>query len=323
MRWAILFEARIAPSCSGCDNSRAKAAVQLCRSLLSPLMLSAMAGAIILSGILANETRMSQTLTPREVEKPFRMRWLRMALQLMLRAPVRFSIAILLLGCLDAFMLNLLPGAIPSPWGIELGKLFLPLAWVVVAAFARGADDSKQNRASLASLMRPTVWVAALAVGLGLITLDIVIYGLMFPGTHWQDVKLLSGRVVEFIGAQAWIVTLAAGICFFPLLVLEPALSLPEVLRLSKSATEINGRHTISWFVTGVLCAALMLDSLFRAYGLTMAAGIVFMGVVNYVAYRDIFERQSANSAETGAASTATRNWSERTNPSLTGPKRY
>jgi hypothetical protein len=222
-----------------------------------------------------------------------------MTLQLMLRAPVRFSVAILLLGCLDAFMLNLLPGAIPSPWGIELGKLLLPLAWVVVAALARGADNSKQNRKSLASLTRPTVWVAALAIGLGLITLDMVIYGLLFPDTHWQDVKLLSGRVVEFAGAQAWIVTLAAGICFFPLLVLEPTLSFPEVLRLSKSATEINGRNTISWFITCVLCVALMMDSFVRAYGLTMAAGIVFMGVLNYVAYRDIFERQSANSPET------------------------
>ena len=110
-----------------------------------------------------------------EVEKPFRIRWLQMTLQLILRAPIRFSIAILLLGCLDAYVLHLLPNTIPWPWARRVGMLLLPLAWVVIAAIARGADNSTQNWRALTSLTRPTVWMAALAIGLGLIALDVVI----------------------------------------------------------------------------------------------------------------------------------------------------
>jgi hypothetical protein len=252
---------------------------------------------------------MSVTFEPREVEKPFRMRWVRMTLQLMLRAPVRFGIAILLLGCLDAFVLNLLPGAIPTPWTRRLGMFLLPLAWVVTVALARGADDSTQNWKALSSLARPIVWMSALAIGLGLVTLDIAIERLLFPDTDWQDVKLVSGRALKFTCLQAWLVMQASGICFFPLLVLETGLSFPEVRQLSLSATEINGRQTISWFMTGVLCGVLcvaqVIETFVSTYGLTMAAGIVFMGVLNYVAYRDIFERRSENSPKVVATGSA------------------
>jgi hypothetical protein len=244
---------------------------------------------------------MSTTFEPREVEKPFRMRWIRMTLQLMLRTPVRFSIAILLLGCLDVFVFHLLPNKMPGPWARRLGMLLLPLAWVVIAALARGADNSMQNWKALSSLVRPMVWMAALAIGAGLITLDIVVLGLLFPGHDWHDEPMRSGRILDLTSAQAGLVMVAAGICFFPLLVLEPGLSFQEVLRLSRSATEINGRNAIQWLMVGLLFAAGISETFVPAFGLTIAAWIVFAGVLNYVAYRDIFERQSANFSETVA----------------------
>jgi len=100
-------------------------------------------------------------------------------------------------------------------------------------------------------------------------------------------------------------VVTAAGICFFPLLVLESELSFQEVLRLSKSATEINGRKTISWLMIGMLAAAGLLEMFVPAFGLTSAVFIVFIGVLNYVAYRDIFERQSENSTRVAATVSA------------------
>jgi hypothetical protein len=228
-----------------------------------------------------------------------------MTLQLMLRAPIRFSIAIFLLGCLDAFVLRLLPSTIPGPWAPRFGMFLLPLAWVVIAAMARGADNSTQNRMSLTSLTRPTVWVAAMAIGLGLVTLSIAIQWLLFPDVDWQAEKMRSGRILTLTGAQAWMVTAVAGICFFPLLVLKPGLSFLEVLRLSKSATEINGRKTISRLMIGMLLVAGILEMFVPAFGLTIAAWMVFVGVLNYVAYRDIFERRSENSPKTVATPSA------------------
>jgi hypothetical protein len=248
---------------------------------------------------------MNITFEPREVEKPFRMRWIRTTLQLMLRSPVRFSVMILLLGCMDALVLHLLPNKIPGPWTRRLGMFLLPLAWIVIAALARGADNSKQNWKALSSLTRPTVWMAALAIGLGMITLDLVIQRLLFPGLDGTTESMRSGRVLVLTCAQACLVTGVTGICFFPLLVLEPALSFPEVLRFSKSATEINGRKEIYWLMFGLLLAGAILGILVPAYGLTMAAWIVFVGVLNYIAYRDIFEGQSANSPKSVATGSA------------------
>jgi hypothetical protein len=252
---------------------------------------------------------MNITFEPSEVEKPFRMRWIRTTLQLMLRSPVRFSVVILLLGCMDALVLHLLPNKIPGPWTRRLGMFLLPLAWVVIAALARGADNSKKNWKALSSLTRPTVWMAAFAIGLGMITLDLVIQRLLFPGLDGTTESMRSGRVLVLTCAQACLVTGVTGICFFPLLVLEPALSFPEVLRFSKRATEINGRKEIYWLMFGLLLAAGILsgipEMLVPAYGLTTAAWIVFVGVLNYVAYRDIFERQSANSPKSVATGSA------------------
>jgi hypothetical protein len=233
------------------------------------------------------------------------MRWIRTTLQLMLRSPVRFSVAILLLGCLDAFVLHLLPNKIPGPWTRRLGMFVLPLAWVVIAALARGADNSRQNWKALSSLTRPTVWMAALAIGLGMIAVDLVIQQLLFPGLDGTTESMRSGRVLDLTSAQAWLVTGLAGICFFPLLVLEPALSFQEVLRLSKSASEVNGRKEIRWLILGLLLVAAALQMFAPAYGLTVAVWLVFVGVLNYVAYRDIFEGQSANLPKSAAAGSA------------------
>jgi hypothetical protein len=132
----------------------------------------------------------------------------------------------------------------------------------------------------------------------GLVALDIAIDLLLFPGVHWRDEKLRSGRLLDSTAAQAGMVMTAAGICFFPLLVLEPALSFREAWRFSRSATEINGRRTISWLMVGMLFVVALLGLFVPAFGLTTAAWIVFVGVLNYVAYRDIFERQSTNLPE-------------------------
>jgi hypothetical protein len=51
-----------------------------------------------------------------------------------------------------------------------------------------------------------------------------------------------------------------------------------------------------------MMLVAGIVESFVPAYGLTNALWIVFVGVLNYVAYRDIFERRSANFPRTAAA---------------------
>jgi hypothetical protein len=235
---------------------------------------------------------MSTTFEPREVEKPFRRRWLRMTLQLVVRCPARFSLAILLLGCLDTSAVRLLSGVtVDRVWMVRLGMLVLPWVWVFVAAIARGADDASQTWKAFAGLAYFKVWMSALVVGIGLVALHWVIWWLMGV-TAPRGPALLPGQLLEFTGTQAWMVDAAAGICYFPLLVLQPTLSLAEARRLSRDANDINGRQTISWLMVGMIGVLAFVPSFF---GMTTAAWIVFMGVLNYVAYRDIFERRSAN----------------------------
>jgi hypothetical protein len=234
-------------------------------------------------------------MNPREVEKPFRIRWLRMTLQLILRSPIRFGIAILLLGCLDTSAVRLLSGySIPRNWMARLGIFVLPFAWVFMAALARGADNASQTWEAFAGFAHFKVWVSALAVGLGLLALNWVVWLLLGSPAH-PDYQVIPGRFLEFTVAQAWMVTAAVGICFFPLLVLQPALSLMELRRLSRSASDINGWRDISWLMACMLGIGGVLQLFVPAYGITTAAWLVFMGVLNYVAYRDIFERRSAN----------------------------
>lgn len=52
---------------------------------------------------------------------------------------------------------------------------------------------------------------------------------------------------------------------------------------------------TMMLFVGITALTADAISSVVPAYGMPMAATIVFLGVFNYVAYRDIFKRRSGN----------------------------
>ena len=87
---------------------------------------------------------MNATLDPRRVEQPFLARWLRMALELFIRSPWLLGSAIALLGWVDTSAVKLAGGyAVAQVWVDRLGLILLPALWVLVAALARTADDSR------------------------------------------------------------------------------------------------------------------------------------------------------------------------------------
>jgi hypothetical protein len=239
---------------------------------------------------------MNATLEPREVNKPFAQRWLRDSLLLLLRSPVRFVILIGLLGWLDTLAVNLTNGVVVEKvWVDRLGTLMLPFLWVLVSAVARGADDNQHTWQALAQLRRRSVWIGALVTGVSLAALNWTIYSVIHgvgvppnPPTYLQH----QGQFLGSIEASVMLMSLVVGPCFFPLLVLVSKVSPLHARQLSRKASDINGWIVIMMLILILDLGAIALASAVPAYGMTTAACLVFFGVLNYVAYRDIFGRR-------------------------------
>lgn len=245
---------------------------------------------------------MNTLIEPREVEKPYLRRWLRDTLDLFVRSPLRFGLLIAALGSLDASAVNVTEGlVIDREWIQRFGMVLLPLVWTVVSAVARGADDASQTWAAIRSLARRRVWSGPLTIGAAIAGLNLIVSwsvgGLaqhMVPAR--PDLYLHhSGELLKSTGVNAVMVFAFAGLCYFPLLVLVPDISSSTARDLSHRASKLNDYMTMMLFVGITALVADALASVAPAYGMTMAASIVFLGVFNYVAYRDIFERRSGN----------------------------
>ncbi len=245
---------------------------------------------------------MNATLEPREVEKPFAQRWLRATLALLLRSPIRFGLLIALLGWVDISAVNFAAGhVVEKIWVDRLGIVTLPFIWVLVSAVARGADDNRQTWHALAQLRRRPVWVASLVAGTSLAVLNWIIYSLLHGlhaalGLHESKPYLLhQGQFLDSVEASVLLLSITVGLCYFPLLVLAPELSSRHARHLADKAGNINGRHGIMLLIAIVVLGAIALAATVPAYGMTTAAYLVFIGVLNYVAYRDIFDRRIEN----------------------------
>jgi hypothetical protein len=151
------------------------------------------------------------------------------------------------------------------------------------------------------------VWFGELSTGATIVILQWLVK-LMFEGlvpakARSPEVYLQHpGQFIESIAANVLITCIFVGLCYFPLLVLGPELSPRDARYLSKKASQING-ELVTWiFVSIVAVGANAVASVAPAYGMTAAAFLVFLGVFNFVAYRDIFERRDANLPKAVAA---------------------
>jgi hypothetical protein len=172
---------------------------------------------------------MSAFLEPRVVEKPYRKRWLRMALQLLARTPLRFGIAVALLALLDATAVKWLQGLVVLRLWIQwLGMLSLPFVWALISAIARGADDRRHTWQAFDGFRRPGLWGGILVAGAYIAALNWVVDSLLLTrsaaSVHYVN---KSGELLGVWGAQYFLVYAYFGICFLPLLVSSPQLSVP------------------------------------------------------------------------------------------------
>ena len=221
---------------------------------------------------------------------------------LLVRSPVRFCLVIALLGGLDEFALHLAQGyAIRKIWIDRLGIVLLPFLWIAVGAIARAADDAGGTWQALRRLASKRIGAGALAPGACLAALHwIFVRALQLlvpalnskvPGSYLQH----PGEFLESIATSIVPVSIWVGACYFPLLALVPDVSADDARRLSKKASGINGELAIWTFTAALAAGASVLVAIVPAYGMTDAAFIVFMGTLNYVAYRDIFEGRREN----------------------------
>lgn len=203
---------------------------------------------------------MNAFLEPQRVEKPYLMRWLRCTVGLILRSPVRFG---------------------------------------VVSAVARGADDARMTRIALTALGRGRIWANCLVAGAGVAALSWLAAWLAggIGGGAPKDGSYMQhpGALVDSLGMGVVLIVVFLGLCYFPLVAFAPNLSAREARRLSHRASAINEPLVVLLFIGTLALCAYVLSLILPLWGMTMAVCIVFIGVVNYVAYRDIFERRSQN----------------------------
>ncbi len=241
---------------------------------------------------------MSAVLEPREVEKPFWKRWLRMSWQLLARSPVRFGILIALLGWADTAAVNISYGiVIPRIWVERLGMLLLPAFFAVVCAVARGADDARHTWSALRGFADWRFWAKALAGGLALVLFEWVVFHalLLVPDPSAKAVySHESGALLTSFASKTILVNWVLGLCYAPLIVFCPELAFVEAQKLARSAATVNDRSKFTYLTCAVMLVGLPL-TLIPSYGMTEAAVLVFMGILSYVAYRDIFERRDEN----------------------------
>lgn len=258
-----------------------------------------------------------QTLEPREVEKPFYGRWLKGALRLMLRCPLRFGALIAVLACIDTTAArHLKDSALPQKWFDWLGLACLPALWTLVAAMAKGADDRSQTWPALRDFARGLSWYRALRAGL--FSVGLILLASFLLKRPWNEIfDPLPGQLLSSFAAQCWICWTGYGLCYFPLLVFLPGLTGWELSRLSRKAESVNreqlpilDRKLLPswaplppnlpsiwlplpiWFPLFAANLAALFIEKFLSYGIAAAAWLVYSGIVSYVAYKDIFERR-------------------------------
>lgn len=235
---------------------------------------------------------MSETLEPRQVDKPFLARWVKTTFALLVSSPATFGAAIVLLATFDLVGSDILPARlIDAGFTIVLGALLLPVFWISLSLLSRQSDRAFRRSDLLQHAASKGVWAG------GLLT------GCLLASASWLLHLALSASPVlaDYAGSCTWnclLLVAPLGVCYFPLMALAPGLTVIEACQLSKKASRLNGEWMILVFVGALSLAADGIARALPAGGIVTAAILVFIGVFNYVAYRDIFERRADYATE-------------------------
>ena len=229
---------------------------------------------------------MSETLEPRQVDRPFLGRWVRSTFALLASSPRTFGAAIVLLAVLDLFYLDVVPvRLIDAGLTPVVGALLLPVFWIAISLLSRKSDRTFGRSEQAELVVSGRTWTGGLLPGCMLAVVNWLL--------HWA--LSASPDYAGIIGSytlNSLLLVASVGVCYFPLLALAPGLTLVEALQLSRKASSLNGEWLIVTFVTVLSLVPDAFAHAVPAGVIVTAAVLVFIGVFNYVAYLDIFERR-------------------------------
>lgn len=239
---------------------------------------------------------MSETLEPRQVDKPFLARWVRTTFALLVSSPATFGAAIALVATFGLVGSDILPARlVDAGFTIVVGALLLPLFWIVLSLLSRQSDRAFARSDLLQHAASRSVWAGGLLTGCLLASASWLL--------HWalSANPILAG----YAGSCTWnclLLVAPLGVCYFPLMALAPSLTVIEACQLSKKASRLNGEWMVLVFIGALSLAADGIARALPAGEIATAAILVFIGIFNYVAYRDIFERRADYATESALA---------------------
>lgn len=253
---------------------------------------------------------MSETLEPRRVEKPFLGRWIRATFALLAKSPATFGAAVALLSILDLFYIDVVPARlIEASLTLLVGALLLPVFWIVMSLVSRQADRALDRSEVPRLAVSRHVWVSGLLPGCLLAAVNCLLHWTLPPGSAYADV--IGSYTLNFL-----LLVGPLGVCYFPLMALAPGLTIFEACQLSKKASRLNSEWIVVIFITALSAIPDVFGQAVPLGLIVTAALLVFIGVFNYVAYLDIFERRVDYAAQRVFAA----RWGRA--PALKGPRR-
>ncbi|HEY1892530.1 MAG TPA: hypothetical protein VGG63_19190 [Steroidobacteraceae bacterium] len=229
---------------------------------------------------------MSETLEPRQVGKPFLGRWVRSTFALLAGSPWIFGAAVVLLAVLDLFYIDVTPvRLIDAGLTLVVGALLLPAFWIAMSLVSRRTDRTRDRSEQLEIVMPERVWGGGLLSGCVLAAVNWLFHWALSASPAYAD-------IIGSYAVNSLLLVASLGVCYFPLMALAPGLTMVEAWHLSRKASGLNSGWVIVTFVTVLSLVPDAFAHAVPAGVIVTAAVLVFIGVFNYVAYLDIFERR-------------------------------
>lgn len=230
---------------------------------------------------------MSETLEPRQVEQPHIGRWARSTCALLAGSPVVFGSAVAALAILDLLYTDTVPERlIEGGSTLIVGALLLPPFWIAISLLARQADRPCRRSELLQLAMSRRVWAAGLVPGCLLASVNWLLHA------AFSASPVLAGVIGSYT-LNCLLLIAPLGVCYFPLVALAPGLTMVEACQLSKKASRLNCEWLIVLFVAVLSVVPDVFAWAVPVGVIITAVFLVFIGVFNYVAYLDIFERRT------------------------------